>query len=55
MEQAALVKADLKLVLSENGDVCAITEKGAMNLGPQDEVCEAMCRFLSEVDFGDCR
>ena len=48
------------LELDEEGLVWlgAVLEDGEeieLCLGIKDEVCDIMCRFLAEVDYGDCR
>ncbi len=40
--------------LNERGEVIMIRDGGSINLGPRDGACEEMCRFLAEVEFGDC-
>ena len=49
MEQAAFT-----LKLTEVGEVVLIMEDVRIVLGQRDIACEELCRFLQEIDFGDC-
>jgi hypothetical protein len=49
MEQAAFT-----LKLSEQGEVIILVGADRINLGDKAAACEEMCRFLGEVDFGEC-
>lgn len=42
------------LKLSEQGEVIILVGADRINLGSRDAACQEMCRFLSEVDFGEC-
>ena len=46
--------APFTLTLNERGEVVMIDGDGRAVLGPKDAVCEELCRFLAEVDFGEC-
>ncbi len=45
---------DVQLDLDEHGGVWLTLEGDLFFLGRRDEVSEELCRFLSEVDYGDC-
>jgi len=40
------------LELAESGDVILLIDADRINLGPKDQACETMCRFLEALDFG---
>ena len=46
---------DLQFDLDEHGRVWMIRDGDCHIIGRRDAVSEEMCRFLSEIDFGDCR
>jgi hypothetical protein len=43
------------LKLNDAGEVVAILDEDRVILGSKEAACEEMCRFLSEMDYGDCR
>jgi hypothetical protein len=42
------------LKVSEQGEVIIIVGADRIALGPKQGACEELCRFLAEVDFGEC-
>jgi hypothetical protein len=47
-------EANFKLALNERDEVVLIDGDGRTVLGKKDQVCAEMCRFLVEVDYGNC-
>ena len=42
------------LKLNEKDEVVLIDGDTRVWLGPKAAVCEELCRFLAEIDFGEC-
>jgi hypothetical protein len=42
------------LKLNDAGEVVAILDEYRVILGSKEAACEEMCRFLAEMDYGDC-
>ena len=42
------------LKLNERNEVVMIQNGERTMLGRPEEACEELCRFLAEIDYGDC-
>jgi hypothetical protein len=49
MEQASFT-----LKLSEHDEVIILVGADRINLGDKAVACEELCRFLGELDYGEC-
>lgn len=45
---------EVEFELDEHGRVWIIRDGDCHVIGRKDIVCEEMCRFLADIDFGEC-
>ena len=47
-------EAWFSLKLDERGNVVLLLNGDRIQLGPKEAACNEMCRFLTELDYGEC-